>query len=281
MKILDNFFIEVGTGPAIMADLYLPEAEGKYPVVIYCHGYKGFKDWGHLHLVASRFAGAGMAFLKFNFSHNGIIPGQPDDVLDEESFSKNNYSMELSDLRNVIHWILNSKRKEISGIDEKALFLLGHGRGGGICILAASRDKRIARLATWSAISDFARRFPNGEALDNWKKNGIYHAKSSRITQNLPHAYQFYEDFISNRQMLDIPEAERNLRIGHLLIHGTKDETVYLGEALHLMSLNEKASLVKIQDATHTFGGYHPYDRKELPFHAQLAVDYTITFFSS
>ena len=55
----------------IVYDTYFTNDGKAKPLVIFCHGYKGFKDWGPWHLVAKAFAEAGFFFLKFNFSHNG------------------------------------------------------------------------------------------------------------------------------------------------------------------------------------------------------------------
>ena len=41
-------------------------------LIIFCHGFKGFKDWGPWNLVAEHFAKAGFFFIKFNFSHNFV-----------------------------------------------------------------------------------------------------------------------------------------------------------------------------------------------------------------
>jgi hypothetical protein len=40
--------------------------------IIFCHGFKGFKDWGCWQMIADYFVENGFAFLKFNFSHNGL-----------------------------------------------------------------------------------------------------------------------------------------------------------------------------------------------------------------
>src|SRR5210317_1950113 len=72
------------------------------PIVIFCHGYKGFKDWGAWNLMAKAFAEAGFFFVKFNFSYNGGTVEQPIDFPDLEAFGNNNYTKELDDLDCVI-----------------------------------------------------------------------------------------------------------------------------------------------------------------------------------
>ena len=51
----------------IVYDVCFNQTQSPKPVIIFCHGYKGFKDWGAWQLVAETFANAGFFFLKFNF----------------------------------------------------------------------------------------------------------------------------------------------------------------------------------------------------------------------
>ena len=279
MVSIENFIIEKKQDRPILADLYL--SEGRRPVIIYVHGYKGFKDWGHLPLIPDPITTQGFHFLKFNFSHGGTSREKPTEFVDLEAFGNNNFSRELDDLQCVINWLCHSENEHSEVIDQEHIYLLGHSRGGAVSILTAARDKRVKKLVTWSTVSDLGRRFPNANILKKWKETGVWYVQNTRTKQNMPHYYQYYEDFIKNRQEYNVIEAERALTIPHLIIHGTLDETVYLGEALHLMSSNEMASIIKLHGATHTFGGYHPYLGDVLPSHLKKALNYTLTFFIS
>ena len=52
----------------ILMDTFYKETNQPKPVLIFCHGYKGFKDWGAWNLMATAFANAGFFFVKFNFT---------------------------------------------------------------------------------------------------------------------------------------------------------------------------------------------------------------------
>jgi len=56
-----------------LADAFYKNDARKKPVVIFSHGYRGFKDWGPFNLIAEQFAEGGLVFVKFNFSHNGTF----------------------------------------------------------------------------------------------------------------------------------------------------------------------------------------------------------------
>lgn len=279
MTAKENFIIDFEGQFPLVSDLYLA-ADKKLPVIVYCHGYKGFKDWGHLPYIPAEFNKSGFNFLKFNFSHNGTTFDNPTEFNDLDAFGKNNYSIELQDVQHVLNWLESDKNEFRDHIDLNRIYLMGHSRGAAISILTAASDKRIKKLTTWSTVGDLGRRFPTGKKLEQWKKDGVMYVDNFRTEQNLPHYYQFYEDYLNNKDRFDVKSAEQCLKIPHLLIHGTQDESVYLGESLHLMSLNELTSLIKINKGTHTFGVSHPYNKKELPVHVQQALKYTISFFS-
>ena len=47
----------------ILADIYY-QKQNNGKLILFCHGFKGFKDWGCWHTVAKAFAEAGFVFLK-------------------------------------------------------------------------------------------------------------------------------------------------------------------------------------------------------------------------
>ncbi len=71
MKILKNIVLERSGKKPILLDIFNSTTEKECPIVVFCHGYKGFKDWGAWNLMATHFANTGYCFIKFNFSHNG------------------------------------------------------------------------------------------------------------------------------------------------------------------------------------------------------------------
>ena len=75
-------FLLTGTrhGRAFEADATYRATSQLKPVVVFVHGFKGFKDWGHFPLLADFFAGQGFVFVKLNLSHNGIVVGGTGDL---------------------------------------------------------------------------------------------------------------------------------------------------------------------------------------------------------
>lgn len=262
----------------ILWDAFFTANETQKPLVIFCHGYKGFKDWGAWDLVAEAFANAGYFFVKFNFSHNGGTMEQPIDFPDLDAFAENNYSKELEDLDAIINFLHSTSNPFQSEIDPNQLILIGHSRGGGITILKASEDNRITQLITWASVSDFGKRTATSGELEQWKKEGVKYVLNGRTKQQMPHNYQFYEDFKTHETRLNIENAVKNLNIPHLIIHANDDPSVKYREAEDLHAWNPKSILFPIEKSDHVFGASHPWQDSTLPKPLATVVQKSMEF---
>ena len=248
------------------------------PILIFCHGYKGFKDWGCWNVMASRMANEDFFFLKFNFSHNGGTMEQPIDFPDLNAFGENNFTKELEDLENVISWVTSPENKYSTELNLQDVILVGHSRGGGIVTIKASEDDRVTKLITLAGASDYKSRFPTGDQLAYWRKEGVAYVENGRTKQQMPHFIQFYDNFMENEARLTISTATKKIRIPHLIIHGTTDETVTFQEAEALYNWNVKSELFAIENANHVFGASHPWENDSLPDDLEIAVNKIINF---
>ncbi len=261
----------------ILTDIFYKKNNIKKPIVIFCHGYKGFKDWGAWNLAAIEFANNNLFFLKFNFSHNGGTAENPINFPDLEAFGQNNFTIELNDLEDIINWI-TSNYKYKDEIDLTNIILIGHSRGGGIVTIKASENKYISKVISWAGVSDFGARFPKGEILKYWEKEGVSYIENSRTKQQMPHYFQFYTNFKENEARLTIKYAAQKLSIPHLIIQGEKDDVVLPVEALNLHSWNPKSSLVVIDEMNHPLGCSEPYTETNMPDFLAEVVKQSIDF---
>ncbi len=261
----------------VLWDLFYLEKETRKPLVIFCHGYKGFKDWGAWDLVAKTFAEADCFFVKFNFSHNGGTMEQPIDFPDLEAFGQNNYTKELEDLDDMLNMLLaNNEIKKL--IDLERIILIGHSRGGGIATIKASKDIRVSHLISWSGVSNFENRTAAIGNLEEWEKEGVKYIVNGRTKQQMPHYYQFYQDLIKNKERLNIESAVRRLKIPYLIAHGIDDPSVLFSEAKDLHSWNSKSELLAINDCDHVFNTVHPWNQKKLSEALAFLVSKSIDF---
>ncbi|REC60257.1 alpha/beta hydrolase [Chryseobacterium pennae] len=254
-----NIYLENKETKGFLADAFYNDTQKKLPLVIFVHGYKGYKDWGAWDLMAEMFAQAGFFFVKFNFSHNGTTVDAPHDFADLEAFGNNNYTKELSDLGVVIDHFIQDPH-----VDHEKVILIGHSRGGGISIIKTFEDERINGLITLASV-DTLDRFPTGDSFENWKKEGVYYALNGRTNQEMPHYYQFYEDYEQNIHRFDVERAAEMAKAYMLIIHGTEDEAVNAKHAEHLHILNPNSELFLIENGNHTFGAKEPWTDPDLP----------------
>ncbi len=240
-------------------------------LIIFIHGYMGYKDWGCWPLVEKYYTDLGYGFCKYNVSHNGGTIEQPIDFSDLDAFGENNYSKELFDLQQVINWI------ELKFENLPEIYLIGHSRGGGIALLI-STDKRVKKIATWASICDIEKRFPEGTQLKVWKTQGKRYVLNGRTEQKMPNNYSQYEDFIENKDNLNIENSCKKSATPTLVIHGDLDTSVDIEESRNIASW-VKTRVFEIEDAEHTFGATQPWNEIDLPEHLQKACEITKGFF--
>lgn len=251
-------------GRPVVTDVFYSDQQTNKPILIFCHGYKGFKDWGAWNLMAEDFAKRDFVFVKFNFAFNGGTLEDPIDFPDLDAFGENTYTKELDDLEVLIDWIYSEDFPASEVADRSNICLMGHSRGGGIVVIKAAEDRRIKKLVTLASVSDFGDRFPTGEELKAWEQKGIAYIENTRTKQQMPHLFEFYEDFKNNEERLTISRAAKLLEIPVLIIHGTADPTVSVEDGHQLNEWIPNSELILLQGSDHVFEASHPWNRDHL-----------------
>ena len=262
-----------GTPSAILADCYVESGSEKRPLVIFCHGYKGFKDWGAWDLVMQTMAKAGFVAVKFNFSLNGTTVDQPLEFVDLDAFARNTYTQEQKDIATVL-----AHYSKEAYVDETNIFLLGHSRGGGAVILQGYYNERVRGIVSWAGVADFKKRFPQRDNFEQWEKEGVFYSLNGRTKQQMPHYFTFWEDFVAHEQELTIQYAAQNLKKPVLLVNGTEDQAVSVKEAELLHLWIKTSELFIVEGADHVFGARHPHESTVLPEDLAKVVAQTIAF---
>jgi len=252
-----NISIKGANNKTILLDLYIPKGNKRFPLLVFAHGFKGFKDWGHFNWLAEQFMKEEVAFCKFNFSHNGVDAENPGDITDFETFGQNNYSIEMEDLGKVIDYLQKceqSERMEVGNIS-----VVGHSRGGAVAMLRASIDTRIRKLILWASPYDLSKYY-RPETVALWEKEGKVWVENKRTGDKYPLYKQFYDDYLANKKKLDIPAISHKISIPILILHGDKDESVPYSEAENYYNSIPHSILIKQEGVGHTFGATHPFD---------------------
>ncbi|MBK0377798.1 alpha/beta hydrolase family protein [Mucilaginibacter segetis] len=269
----DHYTIPGAKGRGMAADITYDDNMRRAPLVIFAHGFKGFKDWGTHNLVANYFAENGFRFLKFNFSHNGTTADSPVDFADLIAFSDNTFSIELDDLTSVIDFACGGSG--IAAADD--VYLIGHSMGGGISIIKTAEDSRIKKLVTMASISDFHNLWPK-QAEEQWRLQGVMYIPNKRTGQQMPLKASLLDDLSNHPIRLNIQAKAAQTIQPWLLMHGDADPTVPLSHALELKAAQPAAQFVMLPGGDHTFGGSHPYMENTLPATLLKFCDDTIAF---
>jgi len=212
------------------AVLHRPAIRTGLPLIVVCHSFMAFKDWGFFPVIAGRFARLGYTVLLFDFSRNGVARGG-NRITDFGRFAENTFSRELEDLTSILDAVEKSPTGD-AGIGGLPVLLLGHSRGGGIAIVQTSRDTRVRGLVTWSSIAAFDRWTDHQKRI--WKERGYLPLAKETSASPLRLGEALLADLENHRQELDILTAAGRITVPWLIVHGKADVTVPYGEAVTL-----------------------------------------------
>ncbi len=247
-------------------------------IVLFVHGFKGFKDWGFWSLVGDRFAKEGFVFMKINLSHNGTTPDNLMEFSDLEAFGNNNFSHEINDIGRTIKGLKNGMIPLPKGIKANQVKIIGHSKGGASVLIASAEKTEIEQVVTWAAIDDIADRYATD--VEEWKRVGVKFFSNARTKQNMPVYYQLFNDIAQNSIRFHLKGQLTKFDKPLLICHGTDDLTVDVSAAHHLKEWCPSAELLIVPGANHVFNGSHPYQKPELPNAMKTVVNETIRFFS-
>ncbi len=234
-------------------------ASGPLPTVVVCHGFKGFLEWGFFPPLAELLVQRGLAVVRFNFRGSGMRPGD-ELVTDLDAFRHATFSGDLDDILAVLEAIRQGRLGD-GDLDAENMALLGHSRGGGGALLAASQspwDQQLKALVTWAAVATFDR--VDGAAKALWRQQGELVIENGRTGQKLPIGVDVLDDLEARAADLDLDAAAAHRGAPWLIVHGDADPTVAMADAQRLEAQTAGEHRLEIvQGGDHTFGAKHPF----------------------
>jgi uncharacterized protein len=256
-------------------DIRLPERQAAHPVIVVCHGFKGFKDFAFFPYTSRKLCEQGFAVVTMNFSGNGI-GDDPVNFTALEKFEQNTISRELDDVEAVLDGVASGMLLGPQG-DAQRLGIMGHSRGGCTAIVKAALDARLKCLVTWASPAALGRY--SDEVLRQWKEDGRYNFVNARTKQDMFVDYAYIEDIQANRDRYSLDLAVSRLTIPYLAVHGSNDESVAVDAArrLHSYAKSGQAELALVDGGTHTFGTKHPFEGSTPAL--EQAIDRTAAWF--
>ena len=246
-----NFELPAGEDAVLRCSRYPVQGKAKSLIVI-AHGYKGFKDWGMFPYVAAALSRE-HEVITFNFSHAGI----GEDLLnftELEKFARNTYHRELKDME-----ILLSYLSQHPTLGSLPLFLLGHSRGAGDCLLyALDHSDEISGVISWNGITDLD--LFSEKQKQEMKQTGRTYVLNGRTGQQMPQDAVIIEDLERQEERYNILERMKNASFPVVLIQGSQDGAHLRQGSEQLTKLRPDINWVQIPGGNHTFGTVHPFE---------------------
>jgi pimeloyl-ACP methyl ester carboxylesterase len=265
--------LDIGGGPLpLPADIRSTGPGEQRPVVVICPGFLGYKGWGFFPWLSERIAEAGFHAVTISFSHSGT--DQATGLITRPAeFAANTIGRELDDLSRVLDFVASGRFPlPVRGTPG----LLGHSRGGSVCIIEAARRGGIGSVVTWSAASRLDRYTDRRKR--EWRRSGALEFTDPRCTVPLRLDWAYYEDIDANRALYDVPAREAEMTAPHLIVHGERDAAVSVNEARELAAAPRRAPmrLEILEHCGHTFGVRHPmrHPSMQLELAERASVDW-------
>lgn len=235
-------------GGPLRADLYRGAAargDAHPTLVVLCHGFRSYKNWGFMPFLASRLAEDGHAVVAFNFTGSGVA-GDDGAFTEPERFRLNTYTRELRDLGIVLMWAEQRLRPRATG-------LAGHSRGGAIALIHAAENPEIdavVTLATPRAIGVWPEDY-----FHAWERGEDAEFLDYRSGTMLRLGPQYLDNIREMGDRCDLTRAVGALRAPLLVVQGAADTLVRMDEAHALASAGASnlTELMVIEGAGHGF----------------------------
>lgn len=254
---IKDYSFSASDGEKLSVTTYFDEQFFFGKIIVFVHGFKGFKDWGFGPYLGKYLAKKGFFVLTFNFSHNGVGENRTE-FTELEKFAKNTFSREVRELNELLDVFRNGY---FEGIDPNSkIGMIGHSRGGAVTLFNASKRDDIDAVVTWAAISQMDRY--SKRQKEKWRKNGYFEVLNTRTNQLMRMNVSLLDDIEQNANgYLNLENAVKNLNKPLLIAHGDQDLAVPIAEAeqIYYWSDKSKTELFKLFGTGHTFDIVHPF----------------------
>ncbi len=219
-------------GAELAGILHLPSTEPVCALLL-THCFTCSKDYRIIARLAKSLARDGFAVLRFDFTGLGESEGD---------FELTTLSTDVSDLKSAVDW-LNRQ-----GFGSCAV--IGHSLGGTAALLAARTTPEIRALAVIATPPDTTHLYRLIPSLDLQKAR-----EHGPIEVSIGgRRFRISAEFLEELERHALPETVGNLDRPLMVIHGTKDETVGIGEGERLFAAARQIkAFFPIRGADHLF----------------------------
>lgn len=231
-------------------------------VALLAHGFKGYKDYGFIPVLAKRLAEElPIAVHRFNFSHSGV-GADPSTFERPDLFERDTWNKQVADLAALVSAVRAGEASESP--NNAPIVLLGHSRGGVSCLLAAGRWFRdgggIAPAAIITMSAPSMTNTMSDEEQRSMRERGYAVTTSSRTGQELRIGrawLQEQEQAPADHDMLGLCQ---HIRCPVLAVHGEDDPTVPAECADEIVRACPDGTTARIIGGDHVYNTPNPAD---------------------
>ena len=242
---MKKFNFKNSKGQNLIGDLFLPEGEGKFPLVIFVHGYRSTKGGSKAKAFNKILPQKGISFLAIDLSGRGESDGK---------FEDTTVTQYIDDLKSAIDYVIT-----LDEIDSEKIGVIGSSLGGIITLQESSKDNRAKALVLLSPVSFFPYKGTDEfseEGVKEWKEKGYIYTESKRFGK-MKLKYNFYEDVIKYKDV----SVYENIKVPVLIIHGNADDSVRIEDSRALAEKFENMKLIEIEGADHAYSNPEDFER--------------------
>ena len=223
------FTITNDRGLEILGDTHIPEGDPTACAII-VHGFKGYKDYGFIPLLAHDLCARGIMVHRINLSTSGMT-NDTATFARPDLFELDTWSRQVDDVRRVVRAVRSG---EIAG-KGLPLYLIGHSRGGATGLLAGGRyrdELGLSGIVTINAV-DRCNRLSNDEHRAMLAR-GYTITQSARTKQELRIDANWLQEQIDEPEAHDVLLQASRCSVPVLVMHGDADEAVNIesGQAI-------------------------------------------------
>lgn len=214
-------------GLEILGNTHAPDTTPTACALI-LHGYKGYKDYGFIPVLAHDLCARGIMVHRFNFSTSGMT-NDIETFARPDLFELDSWTRQVDDVRRVVRAV---REGEIAGND-LPLFLIGHSRGGATALLSAGRHREELKLAgaiTINAVDRCCRMTRDEQRA--MLERGYTMTESARTKQHLRIDAGWLREQIDSAMDHDVLVQTSRCNIPICVMHGDADDAVEIDAGL-------------------------------------------------
>ncbi|MCK4871716.1 MAG: hypothetical protein KAS72_03220 [Phycisphaerales bacterium] len=274
---MHDWTIKGADGQLIRGSIDRPKGEPRC-VVLFSHGFKGYKDYGFIPVLGRSLAKIGCIVHRFNFSHSGMGEGV-ETFEHPDLFQQDTWNKQVFDITQVARSLRAGALPETDA--DLPIVFLGHSRGGATCLLTAGRMFRDddgplpAGVITMSAPSETCS-LATGD-LRVLLADGRLKSPSARTGQDLYIGADWYGEQQHNPADHDLLSLCGHITCPVLAVHGRSDPTVPAGAADEIAVSCPDGVAALVEGGDHVYNTANPApSRGSHSDQLQMAIDLVI-----